>query len=205
MYLVFDTETTGLPRSWRAPASDIHNWPRVVQVAWEAFDETDQMIESHAFIIRPDGFTIPADAERVHGISTAYAQTHGVAIAQALDAFLESLENTQILIGHNISFDLSVIGAELHRVGKGSALQSKTHLCTMRNSTAFCGIPGQYGYKWPTLTELHSKLFDEDVRETHDAVADAATCSKCFFELKRRGIVKIARREPAKVETLLRS
>jgi len=206
MYLVFDTETTGLPRSWRAPASDIHNWPRVVQVAWEAFDERDQMMDSVSFIIRPDGFTIPADAERVHGISTSYAQNHGVAIAQALEGFLKTAENTQVLVGHNISFDLNVIGAELHRMGQGGALQPKTHLCTMRNSTAFCGIPGQYGYKWPTLTELHAKLFGEEARETHDAAADTATCSKCFFELKRRGIVKFARSAPAaKAEPLLRA
>ncbi len=202
MYLVFDTETTGLPRSWRAPASDVHNWPRVVQVAWEAYDDRDQLMESHAFIIRPDGFTIPAGAEKVHGISTAHAEKHGVPIVQALEAFLVVLENTQVLVGHNISFDLNVVGAELHRVGKGSALQSKSHLCTMRNSTTFCELPGQYGYKWPTLTELHSKLFGEDARETHDAAADTATCSKCFFELKRRGIVKIAPRAP---EPLLRA
>jgi len=192
MYLVFDTETTGLPRSWRAPASDVHNWPRVVQIAWQAFDDADRLIQSRAFVIRPDGFTIPEAAEKVHGISTARAQKDGIPISDALQAFLEILENSRVLVGHNISFDLSVVGAELHRVGKGRALQSKSQLCTMRNSTDFCELPGRYGYKWPTLTELHSKLFGEEAKETHDAAADTATCSKCFFELKRRGIVKMA-------------
>jgi DNA polymerase-3 subunit epsilon len=189
MYLVFDTETTGLPRSWRAPASDVHNWPRVVQVAWEAFDERDQLIQSRAFVIRPDGFTIPEAAEKVHGISTATAQRDGIPISDALNAFLDIVGNSHVLVGHNISFDLNVVGAELHRVGKGSALQSKGQLCTMRKSTSYCEIPGPYGYKWPTLTELHRKLFGEDAKETHDAAADTATCSKCFFELKRRGVV----------------
>ncbi len=33
MYLFFDTETTGLPRNWHAPASDLANWPRLIQLA----------------------------------------------------------------------------------------------------------------------------------------------------------------------------
>ena len=38
MYLFFDTETTGLPRSWKAPITDSNNWPRLVQIAWLVFD-----------------------------------------------------------------------------------------------------------------------------------------------------------------------
>ncbi len=34
MYLLFDTETTGLPKKWNAQASDVDNWPRLVQIAW---------------------------------------------------------------------------------------------------------------------------------------------------------------------------
>jgi len=30
MYLFFDTETTGLPRNWKAPVTDLDNWPRMV-------------------------------------------------------------------------------------------------------------------------------------------------------------------------------
>ncbi|HEY5387075.1 MAG TPA: hypothetical protein VIL79_04150, partial [Thermoleophilia bacterium] len=32
--LVFDTETSDLPRDWRRPASDVDNWPHLVQIAW---------------------------------------------------------------------------------------------------------------------------------------------------------------------------
>jgi len=34
MYLFFDTETTGLPKNWKAPIEDLNNWPRLVQLAW---------------------------------------------------------------------------------------------------------------------------------------------------------------------------
>jgi hypothetical protein len=62
MYLIFDTETTGLPASWNAPVSDVDNWPRVVQLAWEAFDTRGRKTESWSSVIRPSGFEIPRDA-----------------------------------------------------------------------------------------------------------------------------------------------
>jgi hypothetical protein len=39
MYLFFDTETSGLPRTHKAPVSDLDNWPRIVQIAWLLIDE----------------------------------------------------------------------------------------------------------------------------------------------------------------------
>ena len=70
MYLFFDTETTGLPRNWKAPVTDLHNWPRMVQIAWILCDKTGNRIESNDFIIKPENYKIPRDASRVHGIST---------------------------------------------------------------------------------------------------------------------------------------
>lgn len=34
----FDTETTGLPKNWRAPMHDLDNWPRIIQLAYLVFD-----------------------------------------------------------------------------------------------------------------------------------------------------------------------
>ncbi len=74
MFLIFDTETTGLPKRWDAPLSDTENWPRCVQIAWQLHGADGQCLEHHAYLIRPDGFTIPYDSEQVHGISTELAQ-----------------------------------------------------------------------------------------------------------------------------------
>lgn len=196
MYLVFDTETTGLPLSRKAAISDVDNWPRIVQIAWEAFDSVDRKIDSHAYFIRPDGFTIPEGAVRVHGISTSMAAECGLPVAEVLGVFAQMLSQTEVLIGHNLRFDTDVLGAEFHRLGLGDPFRGKTHSCTMLATTRFCGLPGRYGFKWPTLPELHSKLFETTVKESHEAAADVATCSKCFFELKRRGMIKIAKAAP---------
>jgi DNA polymerase-3 subunit alpha len=77
MYIIFDTETTGLPKSWNAPITDTDNWPRVVQLAWQLHDEMGRLIEAKDYLIDPDGFDIPYDSEQIHGISTALAATLG--------------------------------------------------------------------------------------------------------------------------------
>ncbi len=70
MYLFFDTETTGLPQNWKAPVTDLNNWPRMIQIAWILCDDKGNRIESDDFIIKPENFEIPKDASTIHGIST---------------------------------------------------------------------------------------------------------------------------------------
>ena len=67
MYLVFDTETTGLPNNFNAPVSDSGNWPRMVQIAWQLHDDEGNLIENQDYIIKPEGYDIPFNASRIHG------------------------------------------------------------------------------------------------------------------------------------------
>ncbi|MFZ9190311.1 MAG: hypothetical protein ACO204_04305, partial [Schleiferiaceae bacterium] len=94
MYLVFDTETTGLPRDWNAPLHDLDNWPRVVQVAWQLHAADGSLIEARDFLVQPDGFNIPFGAEEIHGISTELARSEGVPATEALGAFRAALDQT---------------------------------------------------------------------------------------------------------------
>lgn len=196
MFLVFDTETTGLPTSWQAPASDVENWPRIVQLAWQAFDLRGRKMLARSQLIRPDGFTIPREAEMVHGISTSVARRKGVPVAEVLEAFMEPLADASVLVAHNFKFDANVLGAEFHRLRLRDPFSRKTHICTMEAATEYCALPGPYGFKWPRLPELHFSLFGKRVKEAHDAAADVATCAKCFFEMKRLGIVRVPRVAP---------
>jgi DNA polymerase-3 subunit epsilon len=191
MYLVFDTETTGIPRSHDAPASDIENWPRLIQIAWLLADAEGRELGSQAFIIRPEGFVIPDGATRVHGSDTQTARRLGIEVSGALDAFATDLSAAEILVDHNVRFDERVIGAEFFRAGRmRNPIESKTRYCTMREATDFCRIPGgPRGYKWPTLDQLHRTLFGVGVEAAHNAIADVRACAACFFELKRRGVM----------------
>lgn len=188
MYMVIDTETTGLPKRWSAPASDINNWPRLVQIAWILFGKNGDELERRELIIKPIGYSIPKDASRIHGIYHTKALDEGVLIATALGDFISAVAKSQTLVAHNMSFDENVIAAELIRAKLPDAFSGISKVCTKDISTNYCKLPGRYGYKWPSLQELHLTLFGQEFAETHHALADARVCAKCFFALKSLGI-----------------
>jgi DNA polymerase-3 subunit alpha len=190
MYIIFDTETTGLPRDWNAPISDTSNWPRVVQIAWQLHDDMGQLIEHKDFLIRPEGFDIPYDAERIHGISTELATQGGESLEDVLLLFNKALEKAEFVVGQNVGFDLNVLGCEYIRKDIESKMGSMPILDTCTEVTAeLCKLPGGRGgrFKLPTLTELHSFLFQQPFSEAHNATADVEATTRCFFELIRLG------------------
>ncbi len=189
MYLTFDTETTGLPSNWKAPVTAVNNWPRMVQVAWLNHDADGNLINKHTHIIKPEGYRIPNGAARIHGITTERATAEGEDLTEILQIFAQDVAKADHLIAHNMSFDEKIIGAELIRKSIDHQLFQKERLCTKILSTEYCAIPNRYGYKWPTLSELHIKLFGEDFGDAHDAFADAEAAARCFFELKRIGVI----------------
>jgi len=185
MYLIFDTETTGLPRSYNAPMSDLDNWPRLVQLAWQLHDARGKLLSSKNYIIRPEGFTIPYNAEKVHGISTKRAAEEGHPLQEILQVFREDVAQAKYLVGHNIGFDIHVVGSEFLRAALVMPFEGKPELDTKDISTNYCALPGGKGgkFKWPTLTELHQKLFGVGFGDAHDAAYDVDATARCFFGL----------------------
>ena len=188
--MIFDTETTGLPKNWNAPITDVDNWPRCVQIAWQLHDGMGRLVDHQAYLIRPEGFNIPYDAEQVHGISTELAREQGEELALVLDHFNRALSQAGHVVGQNLNFDLSIMGCEFHRLGLETSLNEIPVLDTCTEKTAeLCQIPGgRYGkFKLPTLTELHQQLFGEPFEEAHNATADVEATARCFLELIRTG------------------
>ena len=188
-YLFFDTETTGVPRNYKAPSSDTRNWPRLVQLAWILTDENGNRIHTGNQIVKPDGFVIPADAAKVHGISTQRAMSEGIPLNEVINQFKAVLDIATCIVCHNVEFDKKIVGAEMIRLGMRDEVGKKRGFCTMLSSTDFCRIRGIYGYKYPKLQELYRKLFDEDFDDAHNAMSDIEATERCFWELKKRGII----------------
>lgn len=189
MYLFFDTETTGLPRNWKAPEADLDNWPRLVQIAWLFYDKSGNKLTGKDFIIKPDGFSIPPDASRIHGISTEKAQREGEDLLTVLKDFSELVDQAECLVAHNMRFDEKIVGAEFLRSKMTNGIPHKMKICTMISSTAYCALDGPYGPKWPKLSELHYKLFETGIEESHNAAVDINATAKCFWEMKRIGVL----------------
>jgi len=189
MYLFIDTETTNLPRDWKAPVTDLFNWPRLVQLAYLYYDDKGNKISEGNFIIKPDGFTIPLESSRVHGISTVKAMGEGLELQNVLGHFQDLIDKSEVLVANDMNFDEKVIGAEFLRNGFQDIVSSKNKISIRQTAANFCKIPGIFGFKWPRLSELHDKLFNTRFEETHNAFIDINATAKCFWELKRLGIV----------------
>lgn len=191
MYLFFDTETTGLPRSHHVSVRNLENWPRVVQIAWLTYSISGRLLSENNYIIKPEGFIIPKEATKIHGITTKQALAEGYDLNNVLTQFARDVNKANLVVAHNIDFDEKIVAAEFLRKKIKHKLSKKPKICTMRSSTEFCEIPGYYGkYKWPNLQELHYTLFDRDFEEMHNALADVKACAKCFFELKKQEVIK---------------
>lgn len=216
MYIVFDTETSGLPKQYNASAEDVDNWPRVIQLCWALYDESGNLVKRVSKLIKPDGWRLmtteeaykdaiqrgksPEDAEKGktfwidNGYSNEKLHAEGVPMSEVITEYIEDRLKCHFAIAHNLSFDSKIMRAEMVRAGLNHIEFTAKKICTMMKSTKHCQIPalnGRNGVKWPTLTELHKKLFGTNFEGAHDAGADVDACAKCFFELLRLKVIEL--------------
>jgi len=178
-YFFFDTETTGLPKNWKAPVTDTDNWPRCVEVA-VAFSDGKGDLDAHSWyasLIKPDGYEIPEGATRIHGISTELAAKEGSDASEIFNIMHEQIAKSEFVVGHNILFDMNIVNAEFVRLGL--PILEKSMMCTMKSGRS-------YGNKWPNLAELHTYLFGAQFEGAHRAINDLQATVKCFYEMRRR-------------------
>jgi DNA polymerase III subunit epsilon len=181
MFLFLDTETTGLTQ-----------YDRIVSICWAIHDNDGAGVTTEHHLIYPDGFTIPAGATAVHGITTARARRHGIPIQDALTRLYEDITNHDptLYVGHNVSYDRPIVLNEYARLAARENISPLPTFCTMKSTTHVCRLPrSNGGYKWPKLEELHRHLFGRAHASAHDAKGDVCACANCFFELRRRGLV----------------
>jgi DNA polymerase III epsilon subunit-like protein len=191
MLLFIDTETTGLPRY--SSTDPTEKWPRVVQLAWSLYDTEGNQVSRESYIIYPTDFSIPMDSARIHGITTERAKAEGTSLHKVLPKFNADVEKATTVVAHNLDFDMPIVHTEFIRCRLETKFTEKERFCTMKTPKIiqWCNIPkaSGYGRKWPTLTELHLQLFQEEFTGSHNAGADVEACARCYFELRKRGII----------------
>lgn len=192
-----DTETTGLPINDNLPYTELDNWPHLVQVALIIEDDNYGILAKRNMILKPDGYTIPESATKIHGISNERAVKNGEDRDKVISFLDLALYKSDIIIGHNVSFDLNVIKSEIIRIkGIENALfEKKKHIVidTMKMGSNICKIPNLSFHtrlslpnKYPKLDELYYKLFNKHFNNQHDAMADVQAAYDCYYELKRK-------------------
>ncbi len=183
MYLVFDTETSGLPQG-RDPKQPSHfATARLVSISWIVLDADLNVQQKGTKLVCPSDFVISPGSVAIHGISQAYAQQNGQPVRDVLEAFYEALALCSTLVAHNISFDIGVVLSECYRSGLHDAakkLEKCAKYCTMAKGRELLQLA-----KNPKLAELHEALFNEGITNAHDAEFDTHYCARCFQALKK--------------------
>ena len=151
--ILFDTETTGLPKTREPATKGPNNWPHMVSIAWIIMED-DVIIDEKYFIIRPE-WEIPEDSINIHGITKEKAIAEGIPLRSAITMFLA--EQCDLLVAHNMNFDYNVL---THAILWDTGMQMPVFpklFCTMEASRNFLSIPfaNGRGYKSPKLTELY--------------------------------------------------
>lgn len=186
----YDTETTGLidfKQDLMHP-----DQPRLVQLASVVAAADGTVVDEFCVIIQPDGWVIPDEAAAIHGITQERAIAEGIPVLEALMRFDAHKKLCGARVAHNLSYDKKIIAREYHLAEMAHDSEGITSHCTMVSGTSVCKIPspnGRGGYKWPKLTELHQHLFGTGFEGAHDALNDLRATMRCFFEMRRLGVV----------------
>jgi len=190
MIIIYDVETCGLYPKGSHYTTHFKDYPNIVSLAFMVCNEDGKELERYSEIVSPTGYEIPEESTKIHGITTEKALFEGRPIKEVLKYFILAASKCERLVGHNIYFDTSIIKASFLRLGIAPdlinpVLDKAKRTCTMQKSTKFCNLPGKYGNKWPKLEELYKILFNKEMENCHDAMADVIATKECYFELKR--------------------
>ena len=197
--LIFDTETTGFPEGKNPSIYETQKWPHIIQLSYIVYDrETNDIVTlEDDYISIPDNVVIQPGSQTIHNISREMLTDRGIPIEQALEKFNKFSDMSDLLVGHNVSFDKRMIIVE----GIRNKIRIHKHdtYCTMKNSVELCKIQrfwpnGDTYFKYPTLSELHNELFQKIPKNTHNALIDILICMRCFVKIElRKDICRINR------------
>lgn len=188
MFLLFDISTNGKPKNWKAHYTDTFSWPKLLHIAWLLYDKTGNLTEEAEFLINPMAMELDPDALKRAGLKEEQLEADSVDIKKVLSEFCTVVDKAMYIFAFNLQYSENVMLAELYRNNMDHKFMQAERFCLMRESTYFCKIMGRDGrYKWPSLTELHAKLFNVGYEGVGNAQKDIMAISRCFNRLLNLG------------------
>lgn len=204
--IVFDTETTGLPKSKIINNETLQLWPHIVQFSYVVYNVGQFKMEKvkDDVLKIPENIVMNEESINLHKITNEMSYNSPVVIKDILDEFVEdiSCNNVIAIVGHNISFDMNMLKIELLRLIHDDEIKDKSiykkmfyeinytnkTYCTMHKSVNLCQLPakrkdGTVYYKYPKLIELYKKLFNEEPNNLHNSLNDVLVTMRCYYML----------------------
>jgi len=184
MFLVFDTETTGIPKrvggKYPNPKSfEQYDSARVIELSWCVYEDSGKCVSKRSRLIK---FMENIPNSHIHHITNEMT-AGGIDFSDAARALLYDLKKVSTIVAHNINFDLFVLSSELYRHGLDNivkTLWSKNRKDTMHMSgVRFIKLQTLYAQLYPE----NSKRLFTDENPGHRALTDVKACAMCYFKL----------------------
>lgn len=189
--MLFDVSANGSPTNYNASPRDIDNWPRMLHIVWQVVNEKGQIQQNRNDLIKPQGFKVSPNALERHYLEASQLELEGIPVKKAIDAFMDAVKDVDMVLSHNLALHEGIVRAEADRCGSIDRLSSMDRYCLMQETTYYCAIPSKWGkYKWPSLTELHKKLFNRGYSKPGHADADLNAQARCFIVLYKTKILE---------------
>lgn len=187
MFVVFDTETTGL---WKAAyeVSDPRQ-PKIVQLSALLATVEGEIVRELNALVRPEGWSVDPGAEEIHGITTERLLDEGQALEDVLREFSEFVKESDRAVAYNLAFDEAVVLHCLKLIKRRITFPRR--VCAMMMAKEVLQLPSEFeggGYKWPKLGQTYEFLFGEPMAGAHDAAVDTRATLRSYVEMKRRGV-----------------
>lgn len=188
MILIFDTSAAGKPKSYKKPYTDTFNWPRMIHISWLVYNNSGELIRDENHLISNYANEIPENILKFHRLDIETIHQEGKDIVEVLEKFKKDVDEAKYVFSFNLNYNENIVGAEYVRNNISHRLHQSEKYCLMQESTYFCKIKSSDGrYKWPTLTELHTKCFDAGFAGPNNARNDVLAATSCFNDLWSRG------------------
>jgi DNA polymerase-3 subunit epsilon len=192
--LFFDTETTGLVKTNVSETHPNQPMPMQIGLKLDAFNRIERGAMN--FLIKPQGWHVEKKASEITGITDALAEEYGTHFITACEMFLDMIGNSQIVVAHNIAFDMTVmrrtifVYSDMMGIDYKDPFDGKTLICTMLASLNIVkAIPKRNGqWKWPKLSEAIRFFYNETLDGAHDALVDVRACARVYYELLDMGV-----------------
>jgi DNA polymerase III epsilon subunit-like protein len=207
LILVFDTETTGLPKYKELSIKTIKLWPHIVQFSYVLYDsDENKLTKMRDWIIKlPKNIEISKESTEIHGITNEISQKNGYNIQEIMPEIFRDFNQADQIVGHNLNFDLNMLKCEILRIlinHKNNPVilnefdeyhqilnSTKKFYCTMQETIEYCNIisvdrNGMEFQKYPRLSELYQKMFKENPKNLHNSLNDVVVCLRCFMKWK---------------------
>lgn len=185
MYVVFDTETTGLPLNGWSDWSQCH----LLQIGWLVVDNNFKVIDSKSFLIRNGGmFKTTPGAFSVHHINDDYREAHGYSFSEVMTQFILDAVSCGNLVCHSANFDCGLIINDAPHYNFDISKLKDLNVYDTKESVLYFG-------KGMNLSEtVHSispgYTVDLKNKAAHDALYDAYLCLELFRKSPDKEIMK---------------